>query len=173
MDVVIDAEVVGWYCQTELRTGAPPCTCDPGVVFDRLGQQDIAWVDDQEMIESEWRSASDPDWFDAWYAERLSAGDVSFVTPSSCRDVLRDLETRCGFPRTRDRWYVRVAKTRAQLAGQSVGLIAEDLDFFEPKAKQGRGNRSKILDHCSGCVVKRLKRHKIDVRTIARHAGQD
>jgi hypothetical protein len=168
MDVVIDAQIVGWYCQVDAGIGPPPCTGAPAKLFERLGDHDIAWLDDGRMIESEWRRASDPDWFDAWFGDQLVAGRVELVSAKTHARLIKALETKCGFPKTgRDKWYVRVAATRADDTGNKVLLVSEDLDFYEPTAKAGGGNRAKILAQCAGCVAKKLKAHDIQVATVA------
>ena len=137
-------------------------------MFERLDGDDVAWLDDGSIIETEWRNASDPDWFDAWFGDQLVAGRVELLSVRTQAALIKALETSCGFPKTgRDKWYVRVAATRAEDAGTKVLLVSEDLDFYEPKAKAGGGNRAKILEKCAGCVVKKLKAHDVQVATVA------
>lgn len=171
LDVVIDAQILGWYYQANELGKAPPCTGDPAMLFSRLGKDDLGILDAGEQIEAEWRRVADTDWFDAWLARRLSSGDITIVEVETCHALLRALETKCGFPRTGDRWYVRTAATRARSKGAAVALITEDVDLYDPKAKKNPKRRARALAGCTGPVVRELAAARVCVRSVARHVG--
>ena len=172
MDVVIDANVLAAFYKASVHEETDECSDQVLELFDRLGNQDLAFVDSGQMIETEWRAQADPDWFDAWFVERITEGAVSSIDVDSCGDLVKKLETKCGFPKgSRDRWYVRTARTRVITADGEVALVSKDVDLFHPKAKGNSGARRKALRHCSGCVVKELGRCSIHVRTPSRHVS--
>lgn len=170
MELVVDAQILGWYFQTCERGRTTPCTGSPIDLFARVGSGDVGVLDTGHHIETEWRKQADPDWFDAWLSERFEVGDIVEIKVDNCQELVRELVKKCGFPaKGRDKWYVRTARTRAKNLGQLVAIISEDLDFYEPKAKNSAGNRDRILREGTGGVAKRLRKHGIDPRTAARH----
>lgn len=167
MELVIDAQIIGWFYQSTERSKGTPCTGSPEELMSRLGSQDIAVLDAGKQIEREWRAKADPEWFDAWLAERFSVGDIIEASVGTHGELIRRLRSECGFPQGGgDKWYVRTAKTRTD-ADSKVCIVSEDLDFFHPKAKGGAGNRDEILAKCKGCVVKILKSENVKTASVA------
>lgn len=170
MDIVIDANVLSWFYKESELQKSTPCTSSPTKLFEALGRKDTGILDTGGQIEAEWRRKVDEDWLEAWLIECFQLGELIEIKATTQNDLIRDLETRCGFGKKGgDKWYVRTAKTRSEETDSRVGLISEDLDFFEPKSKKGAGNRDRILAGCTGCVAKRLKKVNIDVKTVKKH----
>lgn len=170
MEVIVDAHLLGWYYQAGELQKETPCSASPIELFERLGRGDIGVLDSDGHIEAEWREHADPDWFDAWLSERFEVGDIIEVAVENYHRLIQGLVKKCGFPATgKDKWYIRASKSRAVAVCQPVALISEDLDFYEPKAKKGAGDRDAILAQGSGAVAKQLRKEGVDPRTAARH----
>ena len=170
MQVVVDANILAsYYKETVLGLGTE-CSHPTNDLFARLGSEDVAFLDEKGMVEGEWRLKADPDWFDAWLAERMTVGDIVVTSVSTCTQLLRKLRIDHGFPATgRDKWYVCLARTRVEDTGERVAIITEDVDFFEPKAKGNSKTRAKFLAKGKGGVAKALRTHDVDPRTVAQH----
>lgn len=174
MELVVDAHILGWYYQTFELQLTTPCSDSPVGLFARLGKKDIGVLDIDGHIETEWRKQADSDWFDAWLSERFEVGDIVEAKVESCRELIDELVKKYGFPmKGKDKWYVRTAGTRASELKGLVAIISEDLDFYEPKAKNSAGNRDKILRQGSGTVAKRLRKSRVDPRSVARHLATE
>lgn len=170
MEIVVDAHLVGWYYQAHELEKATPCSGSPVELFERLGKKDVGVLDTGGHIEGEWREHADPDWFEAWLSERFELGDIVEVAVSNCRNLIDELIKQYGFPHDgKDKWYVRAAKSRAEASNQTIAIISEDLHFYEPKAKEGAGDRSAVLRKGKGKVAKVLRKNGIDPRTAAQH----
>lgn len=170
MELILDAHILGWYYQAHELEVLTPCTGSPVELFERLGRADIGVLDEGGQIEAEWRKQADSDWFDAWLSERFEVGDIIEVETHTCGALIKELVNKYGFPKAgKDRWYIRTASARAGGKAQLVAIVSEDLDFYEPKAKNGRGNREAILRQATGAVAKRLRKEGIDPRSAARH----
>src|SRR5438067_229290 len=134
MNVVIDAQIINWYL-SEITGGHPPATHSPAALIDALGGSDVAWLDEGGMIEHEWRSTSDPEWFDQWYADLLARGGALILPVSAARSVLQRLHKDFGFPRSRDVWYISTACSVRDATRRPSVILSEDLDFFDPPLK--------------------------------------
>lgn len=170
MNLVIDAQVIaGLYCETVL--GQPHnCTAPPSAVANRLGVDDVAFLDESDQIENEWRRVAGSEWFDAWLGDRLAADEVRYTEAASCQALINRLRTKCGFPaKGRDSWYIRTARALRDKHDEDSVLITEDLDFFQPNAKGGAGNRDKILAAGKGPVQKELSKEGVLVRPVHLH----
>lgn len=172
MRIVVDAQLVAGYFRETERGEAPFYTASTSDLFVRLGNHDLAYVDDGGMIEAEYRNLVEREWFDAWYSDRLIDGDIVSLAAPMCRELIAALHTRCHFPKAgKDRYYVAVAKAIVDRgAGQAV-IVSEDLDFYDPKAKaSGAKTRAKILQDQSGPVARHLARSEsIVMHTVAGH----
>ncbi len=172
MNVVIDAQVVGWYL-AELIGAAHPATNSPADLFARLGDEDVGFVDDGGHIEQEWRQVADPDWFNQWYSQLLIDGSVVLIQPSRCRDLLEHLHRNLGFPRTKDVWYIKTAAGVVRDFGPPAHIITEDMDFYEPREKQcSAGRRQRFLHESRGSVARHLgRREGIQVKSVVAHCA--
>jgi hypothetical protein len=168
--LVIDAQIVAnLYKELVLET-AHACTESPNALFERLGGPDVAYLDESEMIESEWRRVAGSEWFEVWLAERFSNDEIRVVAAPTCPVLIKALRAECGFPgKSRDPWYIRTAKAVADRVNEVSGLITEDADFFDPKAKASAEQRAKVMAASTGPVAKRLAKEHVDVRTVAKH----
>ena len=171
MNIVIDAQVVSWYLAESLGA-TTPATESPDALFERLGGEDTAFVDEGGQIQHEWRSVTDADWFDQWFGELLVSGAIVIVEAQACRALLTHLHGNLGFPRSRDVWYIRTAAGVGHAIGLPVGLVTEDMDFYDPPSKVCTpGRRARILAGCSGSVARHLRREGILVRSLIAHCS--
>src|SRR5262249_27785877 len=124
-------------------------TCD---LVARLGSVDHAFVDEGGILEQEYRNLVDREWFDAWFGDRLAAGDIVILVAPPCAEVIRILVRRCGFPpNSRDRHYIALARAIVQGGAPTAVIVSEDLDFFDPRAKAANAKtRQRILRTGSG-----------------------
>lgn len=156
--VVIDANVfAGFFIETVIGK-EHDLTASPSPIFDELGQTIIGFLDEQGHLESEWRRLVEPEWFDAWLAHGFSAGLVMPIPVDSEHALIKSLRSKYGFPESGDVWLIRVAKSVANKDGDST-LVAEDLDFFNPKRKSLKGDtRKKVLEGKNAPVQKFLRK---------------
>jgi hypothetical protein len=167
LNLVIDAQIVGGFYKESVLDCEHDCTASPSALFSRLGDLDLGFLDDGNQIEAEWRRVAEIEWFDSWLADRFVAGAVCYVKTAVYPHLIKHLCSSCGFPaKGRDSWYVRTAKTVVDSHNAEVALITEDLDFFNPKAKGGAGNRKSVLTSGKGPVEKALKKEGVLVRTV-------
>jgi hypothetical protein len=115
------------------------------------------------IIEHEWANLVDPVWFQAWLADQLVSGKLIQVQASASPAVARDLYT-LGFPRKRSRdiWYIRTAQALlAQPDAPRPGyLVSEDVDFYDPKIKNGdHKTRVKTIKESKGPIARYLRRN--------------
>lgn len=129
MEIVIDANVLKGYYDALFTESH----LNPTLIFERLGQ-DIVYLDEGGQIKQEWRNVVEPEWFDGWYAQQLSTGHLQLIPAETHPKLLKKLVTEFGFPRSRDQWYIRVAKTVFDYFEECT-LITEDGDFYDPKQK--------------------------------------
>lgn len=159
MRIVVDAQLVSGYFREDVLDEGPPYTGSMKAVIDKFGIMDVGCIDADGHIEQEYREVVDPDWFEAWFGERLEVGDFVSVPVASCADLIRKLTNDFGFPkRGRDRRYVALARTLVERENGSPVLLSEDLDFYSPKEKKAGAKRRAAL----------LKGHKAPVATYLR-----
>ena len=172
MNLVVDANVFAAYYRASVLEADIQLCGDPIAIFDRLGGEDTALLDQKGMIAGEWskRVSGDEEWFDAWLATRLADGGITEIAIDNCKVLLQKLWNDCGLPKqSRDKWYVRTAHTQARRAGETTAIVTEDVDFFEPAAKGDPKKRKKHLRSGKGKVAKVLRKHMVDPRTTRQH----
>jgi hypothetical protein len=172
VNVIIDANIIKWY-ESEVTGLASPATHPPSALINQLGSQDLAFIDQGGHIESEWRNVTDPDWFSQWFPNALISGAIVAIPVHPAAALLRRLHVNFGFPRSRDVWYLSTAKTVVEAQDPPVGLITEDMDFYDPREKRcSAARRNRILEACSGNVARELQRREgIVVRSLIAHCG--
>lgn len=159
MDAVIDANVVCGYYKEAILGKANDLTGPVTPIFDRLGNEDTAYIDEGGQVESEWRRVVENEWFEIWFTDSIRDGLIKRIGVETCRDLFVKL-TVLGFPASRDRWHIRVAKKVAESTNLCV-LLTEDLDFYDPKKKLGSSKtRTSILLGEAGPVSAHLRRHE-------------
>jgi len=165
METVIDAQVVCGYYVESVLDGDSALTEKPSLIFNRLGKEDVVFLDDSEQIEYEWRSLVPDEWFDAWYAGLLLEGAATEIPTTTCRELKRKL-VQLGFPpNSRDVWYVRTASAVADCHG-SAAILTEDMHFYDPPKKGcSASRRNKILLSGDGPVATYLCR-KANIRVL-------
>lgn len=172
MRVVIDAQIVAGYYR-ETVNGEEPAYSGPAAdLVALLGTRDIGFVDEAGVLEGEYRGLVDPDWFDAWYGERLQAGDLDIVAAPRCPALIKTLTVDFGFPkRSKDCRYVELGRAVVSASEEPAALVSEDLDFYDPKAKRGDAKyRRRLIESQSGPVARYLKRTEhIMVRSVKGH----
>jgi hypothetical protein len=168
VNLVIDADVVNGYYRESVRGDAPMLTAATIPLFDGLGQTDVAIVDLGGQIENEWGASVDPDWFRAWYANLLADGAIRVLDVGTFAPVIERLQKDCGYPKSRDRWYVRTACQAVETDSATAVIVSEDLDFYEPSMKAaGAKRRDQILANQRGCVADYLRKYEdIVVQTV-------
>lgn len=167
MELVIDAQVVcGYFKETVLEIESP-LTEKAKLIFERVGVEDRAFLDETGHIEHEWRNVVEPEWFEPWYASLLNEGATQIPT-RTCQALRRKLE-QLGFPRgSRDIWYVRTAKAVVDRYDRAV-IVTEDMDFYDPTQKQCNAKRRcRILLSGDGQVARYLyRREHVDIKCVA------
>jgi len=173
MEIVIDANIInGFYKEDVLGI---PSTLTGSVVemFTRSQNQgSVICLDEGGQIESEWRNVVPDDWFDVWYSKLLVEDKAIIVPVHTCHQLLNQL-WRLGFPRSRDKWYIRTAKTVVDYKkGQDEDilcvLITEDLDFYDPSKKKTANaqQRVQVLKFGRGCIADKLYLESILVTCV-------
>jgi len=168
MEIVIDAEIIcGYFKETVLETTSP-LSGKSGFIFERIGSEDLAFLDEEGQIEYEWRSVVDLEWFDPWYARLLSDGGAILIPTEPCHTLHKQLE-QLGFPRgSRDIWYIRTAMAVVKRYGQAI-ILTEDMDFYDPTQKQSAAkHRHRILHSGNGKVARHLRRKEcVHIKCVA------
>jgi hypothetical protein len=134
----------------------------------------VAFIDDEKKIEAEWMAPVEREWFVAWFTAGIDAGAIEFVSMRPRADLIKLLEVKFGFPRgSGDRWYLFVCSQLVHTSGDTVTLLSEDLDFFDPTEKRCKSKRRlEILESGDGPVARYLrKKESIDVRAACSHEG--
>jgi hypothetical protein len=172
MELVIDAQVVCSYFKETVLELDTWLTERAERIFERVGDEDQAFLDDRGMIEYEWREIEDREWFDVWYARLLQTGGAVQVPVQTCNALIRQLNGR-GFPKgSRDIWYVRTAKAVVDEFDRAI-ILTEDLDFYDPTQKRATANRRKrVLLSGDGTIARYLDRNEnITVKCVAAYLG--
>lgn len=159
--ITVDANVLKDYYE-EIVAGCECClTKSPAEIFEDTSLSHILMLDEGGHIQQEWSDPIDPNWFKEWFYERLISGHAEIIPTPNHGTTCTSLYT-LGFPRrSRDIWYVRVAKTCAIQFGTS-NIVTEDIDFFDPRKKNSvRGSaRIDLLKSRNALVKKHLRRNE-------------
>ena len=157
MDVVIDAQIVCGFFRESVLSQNTELTGSTLPIFDRLGNGDIVYLDENSKIENEWRGIVDNEWFDAWYPELLISGKAQLIKVRKNQGVSKQL-LKNNFPtHSKDAWYVLTAINVKEMTHRA-SLLSEDLDFYAPKEKGCKKDRRlRILLTCSGKMAKYIK----------------
>jgi hypothetical protein len=169
MGLIVDSNVVKGYYQDTVLGKGHDLTESPRLVFDQEFRKHLIYLDNKQVVWSEWKAAVKDEWFDIWYANLLR-DDVIREIPAAAEKNFRKELTNFGFPFTgRDIWYARVANAVSENFGFAI-LISEDLDFYEPKEKGCKSaRRNDILLKELGSLRKHLKKQRnIQVKAVAR-----
>lgn len=168
MGVVVDAQVVkGFFLESVL--GQPnELTGSAALLFDSTFRRHPIFVDDSGIMQHEWRSLVEPEWFDAWFADLLRDGDVFEIRGVNNKHLRRKLQDM-GFPTGRDIRYVNVSVAVCNRTGFCL-LVSEDLHFYEPREKSASAERrAEILMTCGGRIARHLRKtQSIWVQPVAR-----
>jgi len=169
MYFVIDANIVkGYYEETvkELTTNLTHSTIG---IFQALGNECYAYLDEGGQVKAEWSSGIDPEWFQEWYSELLLEGCIYEIVVNNCPELRKRLRQK-GFPdSTRDKWYIKTCSAVTDNK-KIVHLISEDLDFYDPTKKNTLHGvaRLNFLRKEDGPVPKILKKYNnIHVKCVA------
>ena len=163
--VVLDANLFKAFfdksvCGTEVNTNGCPVE-----LFAKLGITFLATLDDEGIIEYEWRSLVQGEWFDAWLAEKLINAHIILVAAPTSIAVEKALQ-KLGFPKSRDVKYVRTALTN--VARGHSHLFTEDLDFYDPTQKGcAAKQRTKLLSGSKSKVQKLLRKYEVEIGSVA------
>jgi hypothetical protein len=175
MDLVIDANIIKGFFVETVQNAQTELTGVTALIFKRLGNKDIAFLDDNGIIRHEWRNVVQPEWFDAWYPQLLIEGKIIEISLDSHDKLnLRNRLKALGFPVTkRDFCYIKTANTTIKNNRNSVVIISEDIDFFAPQNKGcSPKSRNKILLNNNGPVATFLKKNKILVRCVYTYCNE-
>lgn len=163
--IVIDANIFHAFFFEQMKGQQhPERTAAVTPIFDSLGTSVIAFFDEGKQIEQEWREVSKhgEEWFDNWLAESFSTGKIFEVEHSKDAQIARRYG-KLGFPRGRDIWYVRTAHGLTAICQRTRPcLIAEDIDFYDPKLKKST-NKIDIFLAGKGAVAELLRQDGIDL----------
>lgn len=163
MELVIDANVVKGYFE-EIHQHPLELTAKPSPLFQRLGSEDRAYLDEGGHIKQEWRNLVEPEWFDRWYTDLLRSDGIQLIPVQNWPGLRKKLEGK-GFPRGKDFWYLRTAKAVLDLVDQVV-FVTEDIDFYSPKDKKSDSKyRQQILLSGNGSIAKYLN-HKETIHIV-------
>lgn len=167
MGCVLDANIIKGIFEEELH-GVHTLSGSPLDLLRRIQGSGIRLcIDDKAIMESEWVSCVDPDWFENWFLSLTSHTNVVAIRPARCLQTLKRLRVEFGFPRSRDCTVLAVAITDAEQEGTSR-LLSEDVDFFDPRAKAQAKVRAKLMDgRAVGAVARYLRKtHAVHVQSV-------
>lgn len=154
MNAVVDANVVIGYFAEGLSSEYA-LTASPGRLFAHVGAGLTLFFDEGGQLRHEYRNAVNEEWLEGWYARMLSSGNAYEIPAQNHAPLCKALYAM-GFPRTRDIWYVRVAKSLLDRY-QNATLITEDIDFYEPSRKHcSAKERQEIIRGLKGVVARHL-----------------
>lgn len=162
--MLIDANVFNGYFQYQIGRPHTLQGC-PNVLMQSLTTTHPVHHDDGGIIEHEWRSVVDPDWFDVWLASNLQSGLIQYQVAKKDGSVESKLKAK-GFPIGRDIIYVRVGLSVVSTDGVCA-FFTEDMDFYDPTMKGcSATSRKKILQKSSGPVSKILSKSGVNVTCV-------
>ncbi len=162
--MLIDANVFKGYFQLEIGKPHSLNGC-PRALMNTVSPTNPVYHDTGGIVEHEWRSVVDQEWFDAWLSANLQSGAVEYLPPTRIISLEKKLKG-LGFPAGRDIVYVRVGLSVAEING-SCFFYTEDLDFYDPKLKsRNSATRIKALSSSVGPVSKLLAGVCISVRCV-------
>jgi hypothetical protein len=166
--LVIDANVFRAYALEEVSEIKTPERTDSALsLFERLGNNAVAFLDEGGQIQNEWSVLANfaAEWFEEWLADGFSSGRFYEVTASTDAQLVKRYRA-LGFPNSKDIWYIRTAHGLCRLCNRNRPiLVAEDIDFYDPKQKQAV-NKNAIFLSGKGPVSKQLSNDGIDLKCI-------
>lgn len=166
--IVIDANIIAEVYR-ESSGQSLSCTAPPSSVIDDLqtsGREILLDIDGH--ILHEWQSCVNYEWFENWYLTFATQSNVASIAVDPCQVLLKELQSKHGFPKSADKWLVRTAATGARIA-QSCDLLSEDMDFREPKAKGGKDRQAHLSGQKKGGVYKALEQQGVVVISIMQY----
>ncbi len=162
--IVVDANVVKDYFLEVVIGSNHKLTESSKEIFEQPNLQ--IFLDEGGIIEKEWKSTVEPEWFDSWFSDLLIKGKAITIPVGNYPDLIQKL-TQLGFPiNGKDKWYIRTA-AEVSLKNSIGIIITEDLDFYNPKMKNTGGDkRIKILKSANPPIKKFLKKKNIIVLCV-------
>lgn len=163
--MLIDANVFKGFFQMEIGAEHPLCGC-PRTLVGSASPNNPIYHDIDGIIESEWKTLVDREWFEAWLAHQLTVGSVAYIAKTTDTALERKLG-QLGFPKGRDVVYIRAGLSVVNQTNACENFYTEDMDFFDPKQKKSGGTtRKKILQKASGGVAKILRKARLVVQCV-------
>jgi hypothetical protein len=166
-DAAVDANVFkGYYTESVLNTVDPNLTGSVLPVFEVLGSRYRLFLDDGGQIKSEWLNVvGDDQWLNAWLSEKLVFDHVRLINVkvSAAQPLLKTLRSS-GFPKSKDKWYIRTAFSARQYSSSGKSyLLSEDLDYYSPRNKGSLKGKSRkaCMIKVKGPVPKILRKHDL------------
>lgn len=158
------------HIDSDIKT--PERTASALDLFEQLGMRGVAFFDEGGQIQSEWGVIANfaPEWFAEWLADGFSGGRLYEVEASSDAQLAKRYRA-LGFPNSKDIWYIKTAHGLRRLCNRSRPLlVAEDIDFYDPKQKNSTNKRA-IFIGGKGPVSKQLDSDGIDLKCIENAIG--
>jgi hypothetical protein len=121
-------------------------------------------IDEGGKIKHEWLQVCDKVYFGTWFVDALKSGKIRAVVAKLDQQHSKKLRITCGMPAAGyDMAYIAVANSVAP----PKYIVSEDIDFWEPSAKDGaEAKKQEIKTKRQGCVCKYLEGLGIIVGTI-------
>lgn len=158
--MIVDANIFKGYFQHQMGTTHSLCGC-PNKIIGKASAATPIYYDFDGIVENEWMSVVDRDWFASWLAAQLQSGAIAYAKPIIDSGLEKNLTT-LGFPRGRDVVYIRLCLGVMQIKKSGCEFFTEDLDFYDPKKKRYPAKtRIAILTKSTGPVLKLLKKRDI------------
>lgn len=162
--MLIDANVFKGFFQTQISKPHSLCGC-PAALLAQVTSSTPVYHDGGGIIEHEWRSVVDPEWFDAWLATSLLANEVQYLEPTHDNAVEKAIKHH-GFPGGRDIVYVRMGLSVVAIK-HFCTIYTEDMDFYDPSLKAASSKtRISVLKKSAGPVAKVLLKKGIAVKCV-------
>jgi len=121
-------------------------------------------IDVGGKVQHQWLETCDKTYFSEWFFQGLKAGWIRPVSARIEKADEKQLKIGCGMPSARHELaYIAVAN----VVPPPRYVVTDDIDFWEPKAKDADEKRKhEIKVKRKGCVCQHLRKMKIVVGTV-------
>lgn len=133
IEAIVDANVIKAYYH-QINDLSREITLDPAHFIE--ADQVRLIIDIDGHIKQEWDNVVGGEWLSGWYNANLISDKIQqIIITDDCRPLKQRLVKQCGFPNSKDIWYIKTAKSNADTDNVNI-IVSEDMDFFDPTKKK-------------------------------------
>lgn len=148
--VTVDANVMNAFTKSMITQSST----DAYSVVEQIRQGHGFVIDSGDLIKTQWIETCGKV-FGEWFVTQVQAGRIRMVEPKLDSGHRKHLRKDCGMPMRREVIYISVAA-----ATDIRYIVTEDIDFWEPAAKQrDEKAKARIRARREGLVCRYLSKH--------------